>query len=279
MLSMTTDFQSSEGCPRGALEAIARAGFSHVHWCHHWNDDFLYGRAEIEQIAAWFKEYRLALRDLHASAGKEKNWISLRPHERQAGVELVVNRMEMAARLGSDVIILHAQLPDSENEPFQAHWRAAATSLDELLPAARRCGVRIAIENGRCELVARLLDAHGPDFLGLCYDCGHGNIEGAAGLDWLDKLKGRLISVHLHDNDGRADQHRIPFTGTVDWPRLAGLIARSAYRKGVNCEATMANDGIADPAQWLAQAHQACDKFQRMIDSFVALYRNMSSLT
>lgn len=271
MLSLTTDFQSSEGCPRAALESIARAGFSHVHWCHHWNDDFLYGRAEVEQIAAWLKEYRLALRDLHASAGKEKNWGSLCPYERQAGVELVANRLEMTARLGSDVVILHAQLPALEGEQFQAHWQATAKSLDELRPAAKQCGVRIAIENGHRELVARLLDAYGPDFLGLCYDCGHGNIDGAAGLDWLDKLKGRLISIHLHDNDGRSDQHRIPFTGTVDWPRLAGLIARSAYRKGVNCEATMANDGIADPAQWLAQAYEACAKFQQMIDSFLVV--------
>ena len=55
--------------------------------------------------------------------------------------------------------------------------------------------------------------------------CLLNRIPVAAGLDWLDKLKGRLSSIHLHDNDGRSDQHRIPFTGTVDWPRLAGLIA------------------------------------------------------
>jgi hypothetical protein len=38
-------------------------------------------------------------------------------------------------------------------------------------------------------------------------------------------------------------------------------------RKRWSCEATMANDGIADPRDWLARAHQACTKVQQMIDS------------
>ncbi len=264
MLSMTTDFQSDKGCPQPALLAIARAGFSQVHWCHHWNDDFLYGRAEIDQIAAWLREYRLSVCDLHASAGVEKTWVSTSEYERQAGVELVANRIEMTARLGSDVIILHQPLPAVDHDRFAAHWQAACRSLGELGPIARKIGVRIAMENGNYAVLERLLAAFEPDFVGVCYDCGHGNING--GLDWLEKFNHRLISIHLHDNDGRSDQHRMPLAGSVDWPRLAGLIAASAYRKAVNCEAVMKNDGIADPAQWLAAAHAACAKFGQMLE-------------
>ena len=25
--------------------------------------------------------------------------------------------------------------------------------------------------------------------------------------------------MHLHDNDGKEDQHKLPFTGTVDWEK------------------------------------------------------------
>jgi sugar phosphate isomerase/epimerase len=264
MLSMTTDFRSDKGCPRDDLRMIAQAGFTHVHWCHHWNDDFLYGQAEIEQIAAWFKESGLSLRDLHASAGVEKNWGSLLEYERQAGAELVANRIEMTSRLGADVIILHLPPAPASEDQYAARWVSALTSLDELRPVARQAGVRIAIENGAYEIISRLLDAYEPEFLGLCYDCGHGNLND--GLDQLDKLKGRLISIHLHDNDGTGDQHQMPFTGTVDWPRLAGLIAASRYRKGVNCEAVIGKSGL-EPAQWLAQAYKACEEFQGMLDA------------
>ena len=107
MLSITSDYCQSTGNPEPYLRRIARAGFSHVHWCHQWNTDFFYSKPEIEQIAAWFEEYQLSLLDLHASHGQEKNWGSEHEYARLAGVELVKNRIEMATRLGGEVIILH----------------------------------------------------------------------------------------------------------------------------------------------------------------------------
>ena len=61
MLSMTSDYLADTGCPEPYLRRIAEAGFSHVHWCHHWSTDFLYSRWEIEQIAAWLEACALAL--------------------------------------------------------------------------------------------------------------------------------------------------------------------------------------------------------------------------
>ena len=79
-LSMTTDFVRDKGNPEPYLRRIADAGFSHVHWCHQWNTDFLYSRPEIEQIRAWLAGCGLQTLDLHASAGVEKNWASLLEH-------------------------------------------------------------------------------------------------------------------------------------------------------------------------------------------------------
>ena len=90
MLSLTTDYATVDrGNPSPYLRRIADAGFTHIHWCHHWNTDFVYSRPEIEQIGRWLDEYGLKLLDLHASVGPEKNWYSTNEWERQAGVELV----------------------------------------------------------------------------------------------------------------------------------------------------------------------------------------------
>ena len=110
MLSMTTDYMADTGSPEPYLRRIAEAGFTHVHWCHHWNTDFAYDDCELEQIECWLHRYNLQVTDLHASAGKEKAWGSLREYERLAGVELVANRIATAERLGADVIVMH--LPD-----------------------------------------------------------------------------------------------------------------------------------------------------------------------
>ena len=211
-LSVTTDYTQDTGDPSPYLSRIAAAGFTHVHWCHHWNTDFLYSAWEIEQIRIWLAACNLKLLDLHGSVGPEKNWASPREYERLAGVELVRNRIEMTARLGADVVIMHI--------PGQPGCEPLRRSLAELEGPARALGVRLALENGSIEAIGQVLAEHSPDYLGLCYDCGHGNLI-ADGLSQLEALRGRLISVHLHDNDGSADQHNLLFTGTVDWEKLA----------------------------------------------------------
>ena len=137
-------------------------------------------------------------------------------------------------------------------------------SLDELEPFARERNVRIAIENGSFEAIRRLLSEYSPEYIGLCYDSGHGNM-GADGLENLESLKDRLISVHLHDNDGASDQHKLLFSGTVDWERLARIMAESDYTKCVSMEVTMARMGIDDEGVFLTEAFETGMRFARMI--------------
>lgn len=258
MLSMTTDYAQSTGDPFPFLRRIGEAGFSHVHWCHQWNTDFLYARCEIAQIASWLRECGLSLLDLHGSAGVEKSWSAPEEYRRLAGVELVANRIEMTAELGGGVVIMHAQLAARYGrDPLRR-------SLDELESVARRAGVRIAIENGEWPTIRALLGEYGPDFLGLCYDSGHGNL-GGDGLTELEALKDRLISVHLHDNCGTADEHRLPFSGTVDWDRLAKILASSAYTKCISMESTLAREEIACQEEFLARAFAAGSRLTEMV--------------
>ena len=65
--------------------------------------------------------------------------------------------------------------------------------------------------------------------LGITLDTGHANIDEARGLDRMERFKARLLALHLNDNDGAGDLHQPTFYGTVDWERVAGLVASSAY--------------------------------------------------
>jgi sugar phosphate isomerase/epimerase len=257
MLSLTTDYANVDrGNPSPYLRRIADAGFTHIHWCHHWNTDFIYSGSEIEQIGRWLDEYALKLLDLHGSVGPEKNWFSVNEWERQAGVELVRNRLEMTARLGGDAIVMHYP-KDPGNEPVRR-------SLDDLEGFVRHLGVRIALENGSFDAVEPLLSEYAPDYIGLCYDSGHGNLT-PDGLDRLDRVKDRLLVVHLHDNDGASDQHNLMFSGTVDWPRLARILAHSAYDKPVSSESNMGRSGITDETEFLARAYDAGKRLDEMV--------------
>ncbi|MBI2201046.1 MAG: sugar phosphate isomerase/epimerase, partial [Armatimonadetes bacterium] len=232
----------------------------HLHWCNQWNTDFLYTAPELDQISAWLRKFGLQLNDIHASAGREKSWSSPREYERLAGVELVKNRMDMAARLGSDVIIMHFPSEPKEKAEAEAFWDRMRRTLDELQAHSRARGVRLAVENLDARsfpTLAKIFDAYGSGFAGLCYDSGHANLGGQDGPASLDPWKHRLIALHLHDNDGTGDQHKLPFTGTVDWKRLVPLLAASSYTKPISLEVVIGNTGIPDEREFLYKAFEA----------------------
>jgi len=267
MLSITTDYVKDTGSPEPYLERIAVAGFMHVHWCHHWHTDFIYSEHEIDQIARWMSVHGLKLNDLHGSRGVEKSWASLREYERLAGVELVKNRIHMASRLASDVVVMHVRREPEAAGEKAVFWSQFQKSLDEIEPYARERGVRIALENlldDNDATIEQVLARYSPDYIGVCYDSGHGNYIGG-GLDFLARVKDRLISIHLHDNDGSGDQHRLLFSATVDWARLAQLIAESAYTKCVSMEVSIHNTGIEDERAFLQQAFETGTTFARMV--------------
>lgn len=256
MLSITTDFVKDTGDPSPYLRGIADSGFSHIHWCHQWNTDFLYSRWEMRQVRKWLAEFGLKLLDLHGSVGPEKNWASAKEYERRAGVELVKNRIEMTAYLGGKSVVMHIPtIPGSD--PLRR-------SLDDVSRFSRSRGVRIAVENGNFDAIRHVLSEYGADYLGLCYDSGHGNLI-VDGLSHLDGLKDRLIAVHLHDNDGTGDQHNLPFAGTVDWPRLASILSASSYRKCVSMESSIRKSGIECEKTFLSRAFRAGTRFAGMI--------------
>ena len=63
----------------------------------------------------------------------------------------------------------------------------------------------------------------------VCWDFGHANLTGLCQSAELEKLRGRVRCVHIHDNDGVKDTHRIPFDtadrtplgGSIDWEDAA----------------------------------------------------------
>ncbi len=277
MLSITSDFATDKGCPEKYLRLIGETGFSHIHWCHQWNTDFVYMPAEIEQIERWLGDYGLRLLDLHASDGQEKRWVSDREYERLAGVELVKNRLEMCGVLGGDAVVMHTGREPKEEKARERFWTQLRRSLDELESTSRRTGVRIAIENGEFHVIERLLEEYPEDYVGMCYDCGHGNCDYDDGLDRAERLKDRIIAVHLHDNNGERDEHKIPFTGTVDWERLARILATSkSYLKPVSMEVSIRN--MPEYGQWeytteqlqafLADAFAAGERLSGLMHSF-----------
>ena len=111
------------------------------------------------------------------------------------------------------------------------------------LETAAALGVGICLENDfscrpgetlYCSHIpdlVELTDSFGdPEHLAICYDFGHANLAnpGHTREDLL-AIGQRLKAVHVNDNRGTADEHLMPFHGTVDWKAAMAALAEIGY--------------------------------------------------
>jgi sugar phosphate isomerase/epimerase len=107
---------------------------------------------------------------------------------------------------------------------------AAFSALEELSIFAKQRGIELLLENIPNDLSSaeKLLQFEELTHIGLNYvfDTGHANMhEGVAGA--FGKMKNRIRSTHIHDNNAKDDKHLWPLLqegGTIDWKETMGLM-------------------------------------------------------
>ena len=78
------------------------------------------------------------------------------------------------------------------------------------------------------DAVAELIESMDGARVGVCLDVGHAHLAGDA-PEAIDILSGLIATTHLHDNNGRADSHRAPFAGSVDWPATLMALWKTGF--------------------------------------------------
>ena len=287
-ISLNTNFATPMSIPYTNLQLIADAGFTHIHWSNHWNDDYLYGKYELAEIKRRLQETGLKLLDIHGSSGVEKAWFSENETCRKAGVELVANRLRLQRDLeGENVVMMHipGNLEDTaedQKEITKQRQDALKRSLTELMPIINETHVPLAVENlswhqTSWNFIEELMAEFPADKLGICYDSGHDNFSKCA-LKYFRKNRNRITAVHLNDNDGKSDLHQPPFYGTVDWDIVTDILADSSYNALLSFELTIKNTPFMDPnfnitkqplenyQHFLADAYKRCQKICIAVD-------------
>lgn len=154
--------------------------------------------------------------------------------------------MKICAFFGCPYIVVHGFKLAKNLGSEEAEWQRTESFLRFLAPMAKELGITICIENvygnsgshiveGPCcdarkaaERIDRINGDYGAQVLGFCFDTGHANLVGLDFWDFIRILGCRLKVLHIHDNDGTADLHQIPFTFTrtrentasTDWDGL-----------------------------------------------------------
>ena len=261
-LAIATDFAGESARLEdieAVLKKISEAGFTHIHWCHEWDGDYIYSVYEMQQIKLWMDKYGLKAKALHATKGSRRNVNVIHGHyrrdytsdwelNRKAGVELIKNRVDMAKCLGAQEIVLHLYVPhltiQKQPEFKEKFYRQVKKSLDELCPYCLEQGIKICLEylfdmpgDVVIEQWDRLLPEYPEEFLGLCLDTGHGFMSWGDKLpEIIEKYGNRIYAVHLHDNYGTVDFHLLPGEGAIEWKYVMQALKKSAYKSPILLE-------------------------------------------
>ena len=120
----------------------------------------------------------------------------------------------------------------------QAEWDLNMDRYARLIPAAKKYGVTILLENMftrhkkiiaaccsdfhlACRYVDELNQLAGEELFGFCLDTGHALLVSQDIRDVMAQLGSRIKAFHIHDNNGADDQHVAPYMGILDWDRFA----------------------------------------------------------
>lgn len=213
---------------RDRLLAIREAGFSAV--MLNWVDDLPEMRHK-EGYADLARELDLEVVNAHLPYdGANDLWRN--GPDGDVWADLLRKSILSAGRTSVPALILHAargtKPPPVSSIGFSRFRRLA--------DAAEEAGVLLAVENLRSlGHGMAVLDALDTPSVRACYDAGHHSCYGQDNT-FLDRYGARIAAIHLHDNDGTDDQHRIPFTGVIDWPAEMARIKKTAYRGPLTLE-------------------------------------------
>jgi sugar phosphate isomerase/epimerase len=233
----------------------------------------------VADLQQWIAEAGLTLHGIHApvmsayEGGRPVGALSIASTDAEArarAVEETVQAIHIARRIPVKVLTTHLGLPRTATQGSPADGRAAARrSIEELQRVAEPLGVQIAIEVIPNELsragslvhfVEDEVDGLEGRPIGICLDFGHAHMDGDL-IDAIETVSEHFVSAHVHDNRGRADDHLVPFEGSIDWPAALTAIQKVGYEGPLMFE--IAAHG--SPKDTLIRARKARQRMEQLL--------------
>ncbi|MBQ8407549.1 MAG: sugar phosphate isomerase/epimerase [Clostridia bacterium] len=167
------------------------------------------------------------------------------PEERAERLTSFLKAIRGAGYIGATHFVVHAIMPFGTNSPENPELMRDmnAEFMGRLAKEAQEYGVKhIDVENlpfpalpinhtNQClDFAKRMNKETNSDIFKVCLDTGHSNFCGENPADAVRMLgKEYLGSLHVHDNNGKADQHLTPGNGNIDWVDFSNALAEIGF--------------------------------------------------
>lgn len=186
-------------------------------------------REHVNELRNWFRSNQLLPFSMHAPLYPDREMgrsgapaVSLLHPEKARRIDSmdeIKRALEVAEHIPLRNLIVHLGERTDAWSPRSMEY--AITALEHLGAFARPLGVRLLVENllsdpTTPEHLVTILEMGHQDNVGICLDLGHAHITVGVGAA-ISTLSKRIVSVHVHDNQGLKDEHLWPGDGTIDW--------------------------------------------------------------
>ena len=196
--------------------------------------------------------------------------------------DTIPRAIECLCEAGGKILVVHPF--NDECAEYNAEYFLS------ILPIAKEYGIEIATENmwnwdndnkmasfAACatpEDFCKTVDLVGDSHFGACLDIGHAEMMVPSGtanaVDMIYALGDRLKALHIHDNDRRRDQHKLPGEGSIDYKPIIEALYNIGYKGDFTLEADTHYEHF-DKADAMECVNQLYSRARMLADKFEAL--------
>ncbi len=158
---------------------------------------------------------------------------------------LISRAIEISGILGAKSCVVH---PVND---FNAQQNAVM--YQKFFEVAKKSNVKICVENmwnWTGDFASKAACSHHDDFkkhlelldsnvFVACLDIGHAEMQGldTTAVQMIKTLDNRLFALHIHDNDCRHDNHKLPYTANIDFAPIIKALKEIGYKGDITFEA------------------------------------------
>lgn len=228
-----------------AVKMIKKAGFDSIDYSFYWiSDKKLKERVFGEQYVDYAKYMREILDENNITCNQAHAPFDFTESDEfdmaNENYRNLVRSMESAAILGAENIIIHSITVDDNK--FDDYNYEFYKSLEKY---CEEFNIHIAVENlfKRDSLTGEIQGKHeSPEKMNnfikrlnskwfvVCIDVGHSAITGTAPEYYIENMDNKTLrALHIQDNNGKYDDHLIPYMGTLKWNDIAKALSKIKY--------------------------------------------------
>ena len=187
---------------------------------------------DYKEMCGWAKTHGITVCSSHLPFRDECSIIQERKEDRERAIRINRDLIAKATEEGIARFVLHPSPIVEEGRDREECKKYAMEAFDILAEYAHSHGAVIAVEDmipqclgNSAEELLEMISVN--DKLRVCFDVNH--LFNDTHVEFIDKLKDKIVTVHISDYDHVEERHWLPGEGVINWHELYNKLIESGY--------------------------------------------------